>query len=203
MATVDKKPTAPAPIPPGPVAARVIEVVSGYFFRWRDERDLQESLVKVFTEAGITFERERSFLAKETGRRELKRADGTTTTLTRLDTQVLPTRLVPRPETRIYEVFAADVDPSASPKLQKKDKGGTPVTSDRPDFFMPPGVVVEVKVDGGPSEVMRQLFRYGKLPEVEELVLVTGCSIHLAMPPRLANKPVHVAYVGGTFGGFR
>lgn len=207
----------PETVVPGPVAARVLEAVAAYDFRWRGEKDLQDNLVLVFQEAGIVFEREKSFLAKETVRRSFQRADGSTTTLTRLDTQVLPERLVPRPEPRVYQILAEDlglqVDEEGRKKgtvvLKNPPKGprlaadGQTVTSDRPDFFIPGGVVVEVKIDGEAGAVMRQLFRYGQLPEVTEIVLVTGCAIHQAMPPRLANKPVHVAYVGGTFGGFR
>lgn len=86
----------------------------------------------------------------------------------------------------------------------KPDNGRArpPNASDRPDFFVPSsGIVVEVKVDGGPAEVLRQLFRYAQLPEVSALVLVTGCASHMAIPDLIADKRVHVAWVGG--GGFR
>ena len=51
---------------------------------------------------------------------------------------------------------------------------------------------VEVKIKGSPSDVVRQLQRYAHSDRIDELVLATTRSAHLAVPQTLAGKPVHV-----------
>lgn len=67
--------------------------------------------------------------------------------------------------------------------------------ADRFDLFAPAlGIVVEVKVDGAPAPLLRQLIRYAGRPEVLGIVLVTNRpSLVQAVPPSVAGKPVAVA----------
>lgn len=60
------------------------------------------------------------------------------------------------------------------------------------DFFLD-GLAIEVKVDGTPAAVLRQLQRYAACQEVRELLLVTTKHRHRdAIPETLSDKPVHV-----------
>jgi hypothetical protein len=68
--------------------------------------------------------------------------------------------------------------------------------ADHPDFMVG-GIVLEVKVDGGPSAVARQLCRYAEHDRVQSIVLVTRRRQHArAMPPALKGKPILVLAVG-------
>lgn len=73
--------------------------------------------------------------------------------------------------------------------------------ADRPDFFAD-GVAIEVKVQGSPAAIMRQLFRYAQHPTVERVLLVTPVvKLAVMVPADMAGKPVAVVLVrrGGTF----
>lgn len=61
--------------------------------------------------------------------------------------------------------------------------------------FLVEGVAVEVKVDGSPMAVTRQLHRYAEHDQVRELVLVTTRAKHRSIPPTLRGKPVAVAWL--------
>ncbi len=63
---------------------------------------------------------------------------------------------------------------------------------DRIDFWLEPGLGLEVKVDGSLSLVTRQLHRYSEHPTVHALLLVTSCSNHRALPHAMSDKPVRV-----------
>jgi len=54
---------------------------------------------------------------------------------------------------------------------------------------------VEVKIDGGRSEILRQLMRYAKKDAIHELILVTTKNRHRAMPPTINNKKLFVIYL--------
>lgn len=62
--------------------------------------------------------------------------------------------------------------------------------------FLIGSVAVEVKTDGSPASVSRQLHRYAGAPIVERLVLVTTRRKHqAAIPSSLRGKPVSVALI--------
>lgn len=65
---------------------------------------------------------------------------------------------------------------------------------DQVDFLVQ-DVAVEVKVDGSPMEVMRQLQRYAMHEQVAAVVLVTTRAKHRGLPPTLRGKPVLVAWL--------
>lgn len=68
----------------------------------------------------------------------------------------------------------------------------------RCDFFVPTeddrGVVVELKIQGSPADVLRQLHRYACVERVDGVVLVST-SLRLRAPEQLAGKPVLVIHV--------
>lgn len=60
------------------------------------------------------------------------------------------------------------------------------------------GTGIEVKVQGSWANVVRQLTRYAKCPEIVSLVLVTSRAKHHHIPEQLCGKPLHlVSLVGG------
>lgn len=67
----------------------------------------------------------------------------------------------------------------------------------RIDFMLDHGIGLEVKVDGSPSAVLRQLFGYAQSPSVESLVLVTRRSQLSTLRGPIAGKTLHVIHIGG------
>jgi hypothetical protein len=64
------------------------------------------------------------------------------------------------------------------------------------DFLVDEKLVVEVKVDGSPMAVTRQLMRYAEHESVHAIVLVTTRKQHVRqVPETLRGKPVDVAYL--------
>jgi len=63
--------------------------------------------------------------------------------------------------------------------------------ADRIDFLVG-SIGLELKVDGGPAAVMRQLQRYALSERISELVLVTTRSQMARVPSSLAGKGIHV-----------
>lgn len=64
------------------------------------------------------------------------------------------------------------------------------------DFLVDGDIVIEVKVDGSPMGVTRQLQRYLEHPVVNHLILVTTRRKHLsAIPGTLRGKRVDVAWL--------
>lgn len=63
------------------------------------------------------------------------------------------------------------------------------------DFLVSDVVAVEVKLDGSPMDVTRQLQRYAKNARVEAVVLVTTRAKHRAVPTALREKPVRVVWL--------
>lgn len=54
---------------------------------------------------------------------------------------------------------------------------------------------IELKVQGSPAAVLRQLQRYGRDDSVVDVVLVTSSAKLRAMPPRVEGKPLHVVWL--------
>jgi len=71
--------------------------------------------------------------------------------------------------------------------------------SDRIDFYLPKqGMGIEVKVDGGTSDLTRQILRYAESSEIRSLVVITSRMRHAVQLPRYVNnKPLQVITVGG------
>ncbi len=64
----------------------------------------------------------------------------------------------------------------------------------RIDFFLPEsGVGVELKTQGSPTAVLRQLYRYTRSPEIASLILVTARARLIPMDSRFNGKPVYSA----------
>jgi hypothetical protein len=62
--------------------------------------------------------------------------------------------------------------------------------TDRPDFYLPAeGIVIEVKIKGATSNVIRQLNRYAEHGFVKSIVLVTSRMRHQA-PTQLNGKQI-------------
>ena len=62
-------------------------------------------------------------------------------------------------------------------------------TADRPDFFhLPTGLVIEVKIDGSPYAIGRQVQRYIRHPQVHAVLLISSRPIPL--PSNLDGKPI-------------
>lgn len=57
---------------------------------------------------------------------------------------------------------------------------------------------IEVKIDGSWANVIRQLTRYAKCPEIESLVLVTTRAKHHHLPDQLCNKPLSLVSLVGS-----
>jgi hypothetical protein len=68
--------------------------------------------------------------------------------------------------------------------------------TDRPDLLVG-GVCVEVKVAGAASQVLAQLKRYARHPQVESLVLLTRRAQHRKLPAALDGKPLTVVFTAG------
>ena len=60
------------------------------------------------------------------------------------------------------------------------------------------GVVIEIKVDGSRSALLRQIHRYAGLKAVRTIIVVTTVTNHVRNSPReISGKPIHYALVGG------
>lgn len=63
----------------------------------------------------------------------------------------------------------------------------------RLDVFLPDyAAAVELKTEGSPASVLRQLHRYAQLTPIAALVLVTTRARLCGMPDVLNHKPLHV-----------
>lgn len=71
----------------------------------------------------------------------------------------------------------------------------------RVDFYLPATrLVIEVKVQGAPNAVLRQLWRYGKHPDVDGVLLVTTLAKLARVPDSIAGKPARAFRIAGGFG---
>lgn len=66
----------------------------------------------------------------------------------------------------------------------------------RVDFWLEqPGIAIELKTKGSPSEVIRQIHRYAEVAAVHGVILVST-SLRLRLPAELAGKPARTIHVG-------
>jgi hypothetical protein len=80
----------------------------------------------------------------------------------------------------------------------KYDREWRLTAEDRVDFMVD-AVALEVKVDGSPAEVTRQIHRYAQHQAVQEILLVTTRAQHLSVMPSAFNgKPIFTLWVGGS-----
>ena len=71
----------------------------------------------------------------------------------------------------------------------------------RVDFYFPDTcIAMEVKVQGTPATVLRQLARYAEVAEVAALLLVTTVGKLSRVPDTIAGKPVRSLRLAGGFG---
>jgi len=87
----------------------------------------------------------------------------------------------------IAELFAAlDIDHTREHKLGP---------AARVDFFLPPNLVIEVKINRArPAQIFRQLVRYAKYETVAALVLVTNRA--MGLPKTIGGKPAYYLSIG-------
>ncbi len=69
---------------------------------------------------------------------------------------------------------------------------------DRPDFLLPPGLAIEVKIKGPVSAVLRQLERYAEHDRVGAVLLVTTRPDHI-VPAEINGKPILCVCIGSAF----
>ena len=67
---------------------------------------------------------------------------------------------------------------------------------DRLDFLVGT-TAIEVKVDGGRNDLLRQLKRYARHEGIEDLVVVTSRARHAGLPDSIGSKPIWVVWVSG------
>jgi len=63
--------------------------------------------------------------------------------------------------------------------------------------FLAGSVGIECKIDGGPSKVLEQLYRYAEFPEVQSLLLVTSRHTHRFNVAEMLGKPFRVLWIAG------
>ncbi|WP_213816257.1 hypothetical protein [Glaciihabitans sp. dw_435] len=51
---------------------------------------------------------------------------------------------------------------------------------------------IEVKIKGSAADVLRQLTRYAKCPEIRELVLITTKAVHTKLPHEILGKTLTI-----------
>lgn len=66
---------------------------------------------------------------------------------------------------------------------------------DRIDFLTVDGLGIELKIDGGRNDVLRQLLRYTEHDDIKALLLITTRSKHRDMLNTLGGKPLAVYQV--------
>lgn len=67
------------------------------------------------------------------------------------------------------------------------------------DFVVPPGIVIEVKVQGSLSTALHQIDRYAALPAVRAILLASTCrwGDTTVLPARLRGKPLRLVHLRG------
>lgn len=69
------------------------------------------------------------------------------------------------------------------------------VSGGRIDFLLECGVGIEVKVGGSMAQLVRQIHGYLDDERIEELLIVTSRSAHLAVPPLFRGKKVVILWL--------
>ena len=71
--------------------------------------------------------------------------------------------------------------------------------SERFDFLVVPGIVIEAKVDGSLSTALYQVDRYAALPDVRAVLLASTCrwADTTVLPDRLRGKPLRLVHLHG------
>ena len=62
------------------------------------------------------------------------------------------------------------------------------------DFFILPGIGIEVKIKGGKREIYRQCIRYCGFERIKALILLTNISI--GFPEEINGKPCYIVKLG-------
>lgn len=71
----------------------------------------------------------------------------------------------------------------------------------RVDFYVPATcLAIEVKVQGNPGPILRQLTRYGEHESVTAILLVTTLAKLARIPESISGKPARAYRVAGPFG---
>lgn len=65
---------------------------------------------------------------------------------------------------------------------------------DIPDFFTGSGIVIEVKIKGRATDILKQCLRYSLYDAAKAIILVTN-KLH-GMPSELNKRPVYVINIG-------
>jgi hypothetical protein len=71
--------------------------------------------------------------------------------------------------------------------------------ADRPDFLLPGGIAVEVKVKGTAGQLERQVRRYLTHADINAVLVVTNRARHRALPVVIDGKPVRVVWIASVF----
>lgn len=98
------------------------------------------------------------------------------------------TRLTYHNEESLQEAIHEALTANGIPSVREVKLPGTLGRID----LMSGKIGIEVKVDGQTNSVTRQLMRYSRAPQIEELILVTTRAKHRDIPPALNGKPVHL-----------
>ena len=67
--------------------------------------------------------------------------------------------------------------------------------TERPDFLVDGAIAVEIKIQGSPTQVLRQLSRYAGIATIEAILLVTTRNSHRSLPTVLHGKPIQTVYL--------
>lgn len=102
-------------------------------------------------------------------------------------TAIMAFRINTGPERDIQEAVATILDGAGLKYVREFEMG----KANRIDFLIDEGVGLEVKVQGSPSAVVRQLFRYAEREEIKAMVVVsTRVRTTAILPERIRGKLV-------------